>query len=35
VLELACGTGRLSVPLAEDGHTLVGVDNSAAMFKAV
>jgi 2-polyprenyl-3-methyl-5-hydroxy-6-metoxy-1,4-benzoquinol methylase len=24
VLELACGTGRLSVPIAEDGHEVVG-----------
>ena len=31
LLELACGTGRLSVPLAEDGHPVVGLDNSAAM----
>ena len=31
VLELACGTGRLSVPLAQDGHEVVGVDISAAM----
>jgi SAM-dependent methyltransferase len=34
VLELACGTGRLSVPLAEDGHAVVGLDNSAAMLGA-
>lgn len=34
VLELACGTGRLSVPLAEDGHPVVGLDNSAAMLAA-
>jgi len=31
LLELACGTGRLSVPLAEDGHKLVGMDISPAM----
>ena len=34
VLELACGTGRISVPLAEDGHEVVGIDNSAAMLEA-
>jgi SAM-dependent methyltransferase len=33
VLELACGTGRLSVPLAKDGHELVGIDTSAAMLR--
>jgi SAM-dependent methyltransferase len=31
VLDLACGTGRLTVPLLRDGHTVVGVDRSAAM----
>ena len=31
VLELACGTGRLLVPLARDGYDLVGVDSSAPM----
>lgn len=34
VLELACGTGRLSVPLALDGHEVVGLDVSAAMLRA-
>ncbi|NNM75188.1 class I SAM-dependent DNA methyltransferase [Enterovirga aerilata] len=34
VLELACGTGRLSVPLAADGHRVVGLDISAAMLEA-
>ena len=34
VLELACGTGRLSVPLAEDGRDVVGVDISASMLGA-
>ena len=34
VLELACGTGRLSVPLAENGHSVVGLDSSAAMLGA-
>src|SRR5216684_2807762 len=31
ILELACGSGRLLVPLARDGYTLTGVDNSTAM----
>ncbi len=31
VLELACGTGRVLVALAQTGHTVVGVDNSPAM----
>lgn len=31
ILELACGTGRLTLPLAADGHDVVGVDASRAM----
>ncbi len=31
VLELGCGTGRVSVPLASDGVDLVGIDRSAPM----
>jgi ubiquinone/menaquinone biosynthesis C-methylase UbiE len=31
VLELGCGTGRLSVPIARAGVSLVGVDRSAPM----
>lgn len=31
VLELACGTGRLTVPLAAGGLTMTGLDLSAAM----
>ena len=31
VLELGCGTGRVSVPLARAGVQLVGIDRSAAM----
>src|SRR5712692_9828579 len=35
VLELGCGTGRLSVPLARAGASLVGVDRSAPMLARV
>jgi len=31
VLDLACGTGRLMLPLLRDGHTVVGVDHAPAM----
>lgn len=31
LLELACGSGRLLVPLAREGYKLTGVDNSASM----
>ena len=31
VLELACGTGRLTIPFAQDGHEVVGLDASPAM----
>lgn len=31
VLDLACGTGRLLVPLVRDGHTVIGLDRSADM----
>ncbi|MBB5692148.1 class I SAM-dependent DNA methyltransferase [Muricoccus pecuniae] len=34
VLELACGTGRLTIPLAGDGHEVVGLDASRAMLAA-
>ncbi|WP_176559526.1 class I SAM-dependent methyltransferase [Rubellimicrobium roseum] len=34
VLELACGTGRLTVPIARDGHDVVGLDASCAMLDA-
>ncbi len=33
ILELMCGTGRLLVPLAEDGHMLTGVDVSGTMLE--
>jgi ubiquinone/menaquinone biosynthesis C-methylase UbiE len=31
VLELACGTGRMAVRLAQEGVRVVGLDHSAAM----
>ena len=31
VLDLACGTGRLTIPLAARGHAMVGLDASATM----
>ena len=34
VLELACGTGRLTLPFALDGHEVVGLDASGAMLEA-
>jgi SAM-dependent methyltransferase len=34
ILELACGTGRLAVPLAADGHQVVGLDISPSMLGA-
>jgi len=31
ILEPFCGTGRILIPLAEDGHEIVGIDRSEAM----
>lgn len=31
VVELCCGSGRIAIPLARDGHTVVGVDASKPM----
>jgi ubiquinone/menaquinone biosynthesis C-methylase UbiE len=33
VLELACGTGRVAIPLAEAGHRVVGVDYARDMLR--
>lgn len=33
ILELCCGTGRLTLPLAEDGHTICGVDITTSMLE--
>jgi SAM-dependent methyltransferase len=34
VLDLACGSGRLLVPLLRDGHTVVGLDRAPTMLAA-
>jgi len=34
IVDLACGSGRLLVPLLRDGHTVVGIDRSAEMLAA-
>ena len=31
VLELGCGTGRVAIPVARDGTTVIGIDRSASM----
>ena len=33
VLGLCCGTGRLTIPIAKEGYTISGVDNSSTMLK--
>lgn len=33
ILEMACGTGRVTIPLAQDGFTMVGLDSSPAMLE--
>ena len=33
ILELGCGSGRVAVPLATDGHRVVGLDRSPAMLE--
>jgi len=33
VLELACGTGRIAIPLAAAGHDVIGVDHDPAMLE--
>ena len=35
ILELACGTGRLTIPLARDGYEIVGLDASPTMLRAI
>ncbi len=33
ILEMACGTGRLTIPLAQRGHLISGLDKSESMLK--
>ena len=33
ILEPFCGTGRIAIPLAKDGHFLVGIDQAKAMLQ--
>jgi 2-polyprenyl-3-methyl-5-hydroxy-6-metoxy-1,4-benzoquinol methylase len=33
VLDLACGTGRHSIPLSREGYNMVGLDISLNLFK--
>jgi SAM-dependent methyltransferase len=33
ILELGCGTGRVTIPLARDGHDVTGIDTSASMLE--
>lgn len=33
ILELCCGSGRLTIPLANDGFNITGVDNSKSMLE--
>lgn len=33
ILELCCGTGRLTIPLAKDGLNICGVDHSSSMLR--
>jgi SAM-dependent methyltransferase len=33
ILELACGTGRAAIPLAQAGHHVVGIDSDPAMIQ--
>ena len=33
LLELCCGSGRLTIPLAKEGFSICGVDNSASMLE--
>jgi len=33
ILELCCGTGRLTIPIAKEGYTICGIDNNSSMLK--
>ncbi|MEM9824618.1 MAG: class I SAM-dependent methyltransferase [Bacteroidota bacterium] len=34
ILELCCGTGRLTIPIAADGYSITGVDYTTSMLEA-
>ena len=34
IIDLGCGTGRISLPLVKDGHQVIGIDNSPHMLAA-
>ena len=33
ILELCCGTGRLTIPIAKDGYNICGVDYTSSMLE--
>ena len=33
ILELCCGTGRLTIPIAQEGYDISGVDYTASMLE--
>jgi ubiquinone/menaquinone biosynthesis C-methylase UbiE len=33
IVDLACGTGRITIPLADKGHKIIGVDLNEGMLK--
>lgn len=33
IVDLACGTGRITIPLAERGYNLIGVDLNVGMLE--
>ena len=33
ILELCCGTGRLTIPIAKDGYSICGVDYTPSMLE--
>ena len=33
ILELCCGTGRLTIPIAKDGYDISGVDYTSSMLE--
>ena len=33
ILELCCGTGRLTIPIAQEGYNICGVDYTPSMFE--